>query len=230
MSVTALENVSSGVNSTSSSESNILGKDAFLKLLVTQLRHQDPLSPMESAEFTSQLAQFSSLEQMSNVNTNLEVLQLYQASINNSQAVGFIGKTIKALGNSIGVADGVADKIHFELAENASDVIAHIYDSHRNLVKTIQPGGLNAGEQSVEWDATDNDGNKVPDGTYTIEVTATDTDQKQVSVTTIITALVSGVAFKDNITYLRAGNQEIPIGSVFEVMEKLKSENEELTD
>jgi flagellar basal-body rod modification protein FlgD len=142
----------------------------------------------------------------------------------------FIGKTIKALGNSVGVAESVADKIHFELAENASDVIAHIYDSHRNLVKTIQPGGLNAGEQSVEWDATDNDGNKVPDGTYTFEVIATDTDQKPVSVTTIITALVSGVAFKDNITYLLAGNQEITIGSVFEVMEKLKSENEEQTD
>ena len=230
MSVTGLENVSSGINPTSSSGNNILGKDDFLNLLVTQLQHQDPLSPMDSAEFTSQLAQFSSLEQMNNINTNLEVLQLYQASINNSQAVGFIGKTIKALGNSIGVADGVADQIHFELAENASSVIAHIYDSHKNLVKTIQPGGLNAGEQSVEWDATDNDGNKVPDGTYTFEMIATDTDAKPVSVTTLITASVSGVAFKDNITYLLAGNQEIPIGSVFEVMEKLKPENEELTD
>ena len=230
MSVTGLESVGSSVNSTSSSESNILGKDDFLNLLVTQLQHQDPLNPMKSAEFTSQLAQFSSLEQMSNVNTNLELLQLYQASINNSQAVGFIGKTIKALGSSIGVADGVADQIHFELADNASAVIAHIYDSHKNLVKTIQPGGLNAGEQAVEWDATDNDGNKVPDGTYTFEVIATDTDGNPVSATTLITASVSGVSFKDGTTYLLAGNQEIPIGSVIEVMEKLKSENEDLTD
>ena len=230
MSVTGLENVSSGVNPTSSSGSNILGKDDFLNLLVTQLRHQDPLSPMESAEFTSQLAQFSSLEQMNNVNTNLELLQLYQASINNSQAVDFIGKTIKAQGNSIGVADGIADQIHFDLAENAIDVIIHIYDSQRNIIKTIQPGGLNAGAQGVEWDVTDNDGNKVPDDTYTFEVIATDTDTNPVSATTLITASVRGVSFKDGTTYLLAGNQEIPIGSVFEVMEKLKSENEELTD
>jgi len=230
MSVTGLESVGSSVTSTSSSESNILGKDDFLNLLVTQLRHQDPLSPMESAEFTSQLAQFSSLEQMSNVNTNLELLQLYQASINNSQAVGFIGKTIKALGNSIGVADGVADQIHFELAENASAVIAHIYDSHKNLIKTIQAGGLNAGEQSVEWDATDNDGNKVPDGIYSFEVVATDTNANPVSATTLITASVNGVSFKDGTTYLLAGNQEIPIGSVFEVLEGFKSEDEELTN
>jgi flagellar basal-body rod modification protein FlgD len=226
MSVTAVENVSSGVNTTSSSGSNILGKDDFLNLLVTQLRHQDPLSPMESAEFTSQLAQFSSLEQMSNVNTNLEVLQLYQASINNSQAVGFIGKTIKALGNTIGVVDSVADQIHFELDKDASDVIVQIYNSGNKLIKTIKPGGLNAGEQNVTWDGTDNDNNKVPDGTYTFKVIATDTDQKPVSVKTIITALVSGVAFKDNITYLLAGNQEIPIGSVFEVMDGLKTKTD----
>jgi len=217
MSVTGLENVSSGVNSTSGSGSNILGKDDFLNLLVTQLQHQDPLSPMESAEFTSQLAQFSSLEQMSNVNKNLEVLQLYQASINNSQAVDFIGKTIKAQGNSIGVSDGVADQVHFELAENASDTIIHIYDSDKKLVKTIQAGGLNAGEQSVEWDATDNDGNKVLDGSYTFEVVATDTGGNPVSAKTLITATVSGVSFKNGTTYLMAGNQEIPIGSVFSV-------------
>jgi len=217
MSVTGLENVSSGVNTTSSSGINILGKDDFLNLLITQLQHQDPLSPMESAEFTSQLAQFSSLEQMSNVNKNLEVLQLYQASINNSQAVDFIGKTIKALGNSIGVSDGVADQVHFELAENASDTIIHIYDSDKKLVKTIQADGLNAGEQSVEWDATDNDGNKVPDGSYTFEVVATDTGGNPVSAKTLITATVSGVSFKNGTTYLMAGNQEIPIGSVFSV-------------
>jgi len=230
MSVTGLESVGSNVTSTSISESNILGKDDFLNLLITQLQYQDPLSPLDSAEFTSQLAQFSSLEQMSNVNTNLEMLQLYQASINNSQAVGFIGKTIEALGNSLGVTDGVADQIHFELADDASDVLVYIYGSEGNLVKTIQPGSLIAGEQSVEWDGTDNDGNKVSDGAYTFEVIATDSNANTVSATTLITASVSGVSFKDGTTYLVAGNQEIPIGSVFKVMEDLKSETKETKD
>jgi flagellar basal-body rod modification protein FlgD len=224
MSVTGLESVGSNATSTSISKSNILGKDDFLNLLITQLQYQDPLSPLDSAEFTSQLAQFSSLEQMSNVNTNLEMLQLYQASINNSQAVSFIGKTIKALGNSIGVTDGVADQIHFDLEDDASDVLVHIYGSKGNLVKTIQSGALSAGEQRVEWDGTDNEGNTVPDDTYTFKVAATDNDANTVNVKTLITALVSGVSFKDGTTYLVAGNQEIPIGSVFEVMEDLESE------
>ncbi len=226
MSIMGVESVGSNAQSVSSPKDDVLGKDAFLKMFISQLKAQDPLNPMESTEFTAQLAQFSSLEQMSNVNTNLKLLQMYQASINNSQAVGFIGKTVKALGNSTVVADGVADQIHFRLDKDASDVIVQIYNSGNKLIKTIKPGGLNTGEQNVEWDGTDNDNNKVPDGTYTYKVIATDTDQKPVSVTTIITALVSGVAFKDNITYLLAGNQEIPIGSVFEVMEGLKTKTD----
>jgi flagellar basal-body rod modification protein FlgD len=219
MSITGLENVTSAASPISSPGSDFLGKNAFLYMFISQLRAQDPLNPMESTEFTAQLAQFSSLEQLSNVNANLEFLQLYQASINNSQAVGFIGKTISAFGKSTGVVDGVADQIHFKLTDDANDVLVHIYDSDGNLIKTIESGALNAGEQAVEWDGTDNEGNQVPDGTYTFEVVATDTEGNPINATTFITALVSGVSFKDGTTYLLAGDQEIAIGTVFRVME-----------
>jgi flagellar basal-body rod modification protein FlgD len=109
--------------------------------------------------------------------------------------------------------------MHFELAHDANDVLVHVYDSEGNLIKTIEAGSLNAGEQTVEWDGTDNEGNQVSDGTYTFEVVATDTDGNTINATTFITALVSGVSFKDGTTYLLAGDQEIAIGSVFRVME-----------
>lgn len=219
MSITGLESVTSAASPLSSPGSDFLGKDAFLYMFISQLKAQDPLNPMESTEFTAQLAQFSSLEQLSNVNTNLEYLQLYQASINNSQAVGFIGKTISAFGNSVGVVDGVADQIHFELAHDANDVLVHIYDSDGNIVKTIESGALKAGEQAVEWDGTDTEGNQVSDGTYTFEVVATDTDGNPIKATNFITAIVTGVSFKDGTTYLLAGDQEIAIGTVFRVIE-----------
>src|SRR5210317_754089 len=82
-------------------KSNVMGKDDFLNLLITQLQNQDPLKPTDSTEFTAQLAQFSSLEQLGNVNENLKQLQDFQASINNSQAVSLIGKEITATGNSL---------------------------------------------------------------------------------------------------------------------------------
>ena len=91
---------------TSALPSKVLDKDAFLELLITQLQNQDPLNPTDSVEFTAQLAQFSSLEQLNNVNDNLEQLQNFQASINNSQAVALIGKDITANGNFLQLTNG----------------------------------------------------------------------------------------------------------------------------
>ncbi|MGD8888475.1 MAG: flagellar hook capping FlgD N-terminal domain-containing protein, partial [Desulfobacterales bacterium] len=102
MLITALDSIpTDSGKELSTIESETLDKDDFLNLLITQLQNQDPLKPTDSVEFTAQLAQFSSLEQLSNVNENLKLLQNFQASINNSQAVALIGKEITAKGNSI---------------------------------------------------------------------------------------------------------------------------------
>ena len=199
--------------------SAVMGKDDFLHLLVTQLQHQDPLNPMDSTEFTAQLAQFTSLEQLNNMNENLSYLLLYQASINNSQAVGFIGKTLTALGDSINLADGIPDEIHFELAEDASDTSLNIYDSEGDLVRVLEGGGLDAGKQTMEWDGMNSQGETMPDGLYRFEVVASDSNGDTVKCTTLVNGRVSGVTFKDNVTYLLLGDREIPMGSVIEVTE-----------
>jgi len=219
MSIAGLDQVSMNSSPLSTPGDSTLGKDAFLHLLVTQLRHQDPLSPMESTQFTAQLAQFSSLEQLSSVNENLGILQIYQASINNSQAVGFIGKTVKASGDSVYLTEDVPAEMHFELAGEASEVFIHIYDSKGNFVKTMECRSLNAGEQSIEWDGTDDEGNELPEGTFTFEVIATDADGEKIAATTFMVNKVTGVTFKDGITYLLAGDLMIPIGNVVEVRE-----------
>ncbi|MBU8911758.1 MAG: flagellar hook assembly protein FlgD, partial [Desulfobacterales bacterium] len=74
--------------------SSTMGKDDFLKMMIAQLQHQDPLNPLDGTDFTAQLAQFSSLEQLSNMNTQLETLGLYQSSLNNAQSISLIGKEI----------------------------------------------------------------------------------------------------------------------------------------
>lgn len=199
-------------------ESTTLGKDDFLTLLITQLQNQDPLNPTDSVEYTAQLAQFSSLEQLSNVNQNLEYLQLYQASINNAQAVSFIGKEILARGDTIQVDGGIADACEFELKDDASGVVVNLYDQAGNLVKAIEEGAMEAGRQSVAWDGTDQDGNRVADGNYTFEVMAMDGDDQPVEATTYTTGTVTGVTFKDGTTYFIVENQKIPIGDIIEVV------------
>jgi flagellar basal-body rod modification protein FlgD len=219
MSVYAVDASNSNTNVVTSSNDSDLGKDDFLNLLVAQLQNQDPLEPMDSTAFTSQLAEFSSLEQLANVNENLEYLQMYQSSINNAQAVSFIGKNIDALGDSIQLEGGETEEIHFELSENSSSVVVNIYDEAGSLVKYIENGPLGEGKQSVEWDGFDNGGNTLPGGIYKFEVMAVDATGDKVQTATYIRDRVTGVTFKNGVTYLMAGGMQIPIGDVIEVFE-----------
>jgi flagellar basal-body rod modification protein FlgD len=220
MPVASIDTVQMSDNQISTPKTEILGKDDFLTLLVTQLQHQDPLNPKDSAEFTAQLAQFSSLEQLGNVNDNLEYLKLALASSTNSQAVSIIGKQVVASGNSIQVNNGGADGCQFELAADTSAVTVNIYDASGNFIKAFEAGALSAGEHALEWDGKDNNGNTAPNGAYFFEVLAVDNNDQMVNVTTFTTGKVTGVSFRNNTTYLIVENQEIPLGDVIKVSAK----------
>lgn len=198
-------------------EAQILGKEDFLNLLITQLQHQDPLDPTDSVEFTAQLAQFSSLEQLGNVNDNLEKLELYQASINNSQAVSFIGQEIVARGDSLEVSDGGQVDCQFDLPVDAGSVTISIYDGTGEFVRTFNVPNLPAGLQSLIWDAKDQNGNPVPDGPYRFEMMAEDMDGEAIAPTTYASGKVTGVTFSDNATYLITNDRKIAVGDVIEV-------------
>jgi flagellar basal-body rod modification protein FlgD len=230
MSIGGLESVQPSTLTASAQKTDILGKDDFLRLLVAQLKAQDPLNPMENTEFTAQLAQFSSLEQLSNVNENLKSLISYQTSTDNSQAVGFIGKTVKAEGSSTRVTNGVSDGIHFELGANADTVFISVNDANGNLVKTMETGSLTAGEQNIAWDGTDNAGHEVPDGTYTFKVSASNAAGSEIEAKTLVRGRVTGVTFKNGSTYLLVGEQKIPVSNVLEIDEETLSQETESTD
>ena len=199
---------------TAAAASKTMGKEAFLTLLIAQLQHQDPLNPADSTEFTAQLAQFSSLEQLSNINENLESLKLYQASINNSQAVAFIGKEIVAKGNSVEVNSGRASDCEFDLSAAAKQATVSIYDATGGFVADIELAGLKAGKQNVTWDGKDRSGNAVADGTYTFEVQAEGAGGEKLTATTYSRGTVTGITFEDGITYLMIGGSKVAIGDV----------------
>jgi len=218
METSALSGITgSGASAAASDTSKTLGKEAFLTLLISQLQHQDPLNPADSTEFTAQLAQFSSLEQLSNINGNLETLKLYQASINNAQAVAFIGKQIVFTGDQLEVKGGQAPACEFELGAAAKDATVSIYDATGNFVADIRLTGLNAGKQSVVWDGKDRNGNTVADGDYTFEVQAVGADGEKLPVTTFSKGTVSGVTFEDGVTYLMVGRSKVAIGEVTQI-------------
>lgn len=219
MSISGLETVQMRESQYTSSDTGTLGKDDFLQLLVAQLRAQDPLNPMESTEFTAQLAQFSSLEQLYNVNDGLGNMLTSQTSLTNAQSVGFIGKTVKATGGSIEVKDGVPDALHFDLPSDANKVFIDIYDAGGGFVRRIEEDAKNAGKQALTWKGGDSRGNTVSDGVYSFEVSAVGFQNESLHPTTLTEGKVTGVTFENGAACLMAGNIKIPMHTVIEVNE-----------
>jgi flagellar basal-body rod modification protein FlgD len=216
---TAIESVTTGSTQGAALATKELDRDAFLNLLVTQLQNQDPLDPTDSVEFTAQLAQFSSLEQLGNVNDNLKQLQNFQASINNSQAVSLIGKEITANGNSLNLTDGQPAGCQFKLDGNAALAVVSIYDHTGGFVKSFEGQDLAAGQHTLYWDGTDQNGNLAASGNYTFEVLAADANGNSIETTTFFNRQVNTVVFEDNTTYLMAGDQRVALGDIVQVGE-----------
>jgi flagellar basal-body rod modification protein FlgD len=220
MTITGVTDTSSQTSGTQQTQNNsVMGKDDFLKLLVAQLKNQDPLNPTDSTNFTAQLAQFSSLEQLQNINDSLSGFQSSQSTTNNIQSADFIGKTVTATGNSFSVADGKADPIRFDLNNNADNVYLQVYDKYGNFVTDIQAGALKAGEQAVNWDAHDSNGTAVSDGSYTYTVMAMDNDGSTVGSTSYTSGVVTGIDYQDGDAKLMIHDQEIPLSSVIRLDE-----------
>jgi len=182
------------------SPQKILSKDDFLKLFTMQLRYQNPLNPMNNTEFTAQLAQFSSLEQLQNMNTKINDLLLYQNSLQNTMISNLIGKKVKISGNELNLKENA--EISYTLQEDASKVKISIYDAGGALVKEVELGQQTTGEKSYVWDGNDKNGTPLPEGQYSFAVEAFDASGTPVEVMTTVYGTVTGITFENNVTYL----------------------------
>ncbi len=218
METSGVSSSSAGTSSGSSaSGSQLVDEELFLKLLTTQLEYQDPFEPMDNAEFTAQLAQFSSLDQLYSVNDKLDSFLANQSATEMSNAAGLIGKEIKASGNTIELSENSSAQISYDLASDASSVTIDIYDSSGSKVRTVSLGSETSGSQSYAWDGKDNNGNALDPGVYTIAVGATDINNNTVSVSTYIRGTVTGVTFGDTYPNLTVNGTEVSLEDVVEV-------------
>jgi flagellar basal-body rod modification protein FlgD len=193
-----------------------LGKEDFLKLLTTQLRAQNPLKPMDSTAFTAQLAQFSSLEQLTNINSQLKNMASSQTSLQNTTAVSLIGKRVKVAGNTTQL-NGQAD-LNYTLAGDAAKVTISIYDATGSLVQQKDLIGQSAGEHNFLWDGKDKNGSMRPAGQYLFSIDAVDGLGKSLGATTLSSGTVTGVSFENNMTYLSIdGKTKVGLGDIREI-------------
>ncbi len=196
--------------------------DTFLALLTTQLKHQDPLDPMKSSEFTSQLVQFSGVEQSINTNKKLDQLVQLQTSNQLNSAVSFIGKIVEVISDLLLLKDGAA-KISYGLDRNAAHTIISITDQNGRAVRAVQ-GETAAGRHEFAWDGRDSNGVQVPDGVYGFSVVATDGDDETIDTIAASFGRVTGVEVVENAPRLNIGELGVPFDAVFAVRENEPSD------
>jgi len=213
----------SGSSQTGSIADRSLGKDDFLELLVAKLSNQDPLDPVQDEDFVAQLAQFSSLEQLSNMNKNLEqdIQWNYMLSqtISNTMATSLIGRTIRADSSTLYLETAGDSNIAVNLGRTATEVTVTIKNEDGDVVRTITENNLDAGDHVIHWDGTDDNGVQVAGGTYTISTSATDANGETFTPGSFVEGEVSGVAYRDGMAMLVVKGQEIPLSGVEEVNE-----------
>ncbi len=191
--------------------------DTFLALLTTQLKNQDPLDPMKSSEFTSQLVQFAGVEQSINTNKKLDQLVQLQTSNQLNSAVAFIGKTVEVVSDLLLLKDGAA-KISYGLDRNAEETIISIVNEGGRAVRRVQ-GETAAGRHEFEWDGRDSNGDEVPDGVYGFTVVATDADGQTIDTIAASFGRVTGVEVVENAPRINIGELGVPFDAIFAVRE-----------
>ena len=193
--MTTINTASGGVNNASSQASlSSLSQDfdQFLRLLTTQLQNQDPLSPMDSTEFTNQLVGFSQVEQQIKLNDQMESLLAFQTLNLTAVGLSFIGKNVEVSDDEFYRSGTGNTKMSYVMPDNVSKGTVTITDKDGKTVYTTE-ADLTKGTHEVTWDGKDQNGVAVAAGTYTIKVSATDAQDKSLNITTFVPGFVEGI-------------------------------------
>ncbi|HKJ82038.1 MAG TPA: flagellar hook capping FlgD N-terminal domain-containing protein [Ignavibacteriaceae bacterium] len=199
-----------------------LGKNDFMTLLIAQMKNQDPLNPMDGTQFASQLAQFSSLQELQNLNDSMtqSISANYSLaqSINNTMSATLIGKDVKVSGNDITYNGQNSIQLGYNLQSDASSASINIYDSNGTLIKTLDNLPTGSGDNTTAWDFTDNSGNKVPAGNYTFEVDAKTSTGADMAPDIFKYGTITGVEYTSSGTKLLVDNTEYNLSDISEIV------------
>ncbi|MGD9124572.1 MAG: flagellar hook capping FlgD N-terminal domain-containing protein [Desulfarculaceae bacterium] len=203
---------------TSTGSESGMGQDAFMKMFMAQVTNQNPLDPMDNTEFTAQLATFSQLEQLTKIAESMEGMEELKGAMNQSLALGYIGKEVTLGGDLLPVNQGYVGKVSYYL-ENSANVQAVIKDDAGEVVAEVDLGYQEAGSHDFQWDGLNSALEAVPDGIYQVVLSATDSQGDPVNIAgQTVTGLVTGYQKgTDGEDYLLMGDAALPLSDVLSV-------------
>lgn len=206
-------------NATSAAIKSSLGMDSsdFLQLFIAQLQYQDPLSPQDPSAMLDQLSQLTLVEQSYNTTTALSNLLAAQNNSLGMDSVAFIGKTVKANGNTVSFDGSSAAPLQYNLSAASAATTITISNSSGEAVRTVNLGAQSAGNLSYSWDGCNDGGTALPAGAYTFSVSAKSASGASVTATTYTTGRIDGVNLAGSDPYLTIGSVSIPLTDVISV-------------
>lgn len=232
---TASDTSSTSGSGLASNPNATLDKDAFLKLLLIELQHQDPTDPMDSDKMLTQTSQLSALEMQQNTNTTMqkmvETMQLLSNSFSTSMstsAIGAIGKMATVSDNKIkltGSDEIIALKMYLPEDSDENGVTLEVYDSNNKLVFSEKSGeqSVSQGLFTMEWPGRNNDGVYAGDGEYTVKMVYNNKNGEKITAN-YGTYPIEGIVFKEGIAYAKMAGQEVPFDAISEITDyKLSS-------
>lgn len=209
------QTASSGITGSLTGGNN-LGKDDFLLLLVTQLQNQDPLNPQDPTEFTSQLAQYSSLEQLFTVNDQLGQLETANGNVVQMTALGLMGQNVVVQSDSFTLGDDPVT-LGYRLSENVDEAQLLVQNADGQTVATLQGTDLSAGEHYIAWNGTATSGAPLPAGDYQIKTVTRRDGETTSSGSPLIKTTVTGVDLNGGSSVLVTGLGEYNLAAVASV-------------
>ena len=220
MDVQATNNTPAAPSQSQTSQA-VLGQDiqAFLTLLTTQLQNQDPLSPMDTNEYTNQLIGFSQVEQQILMNEKMEVMLEQDAGSLITQASEMVGRLVEVPGSIGELEEGRLIGFIYDMPQNSYSTQVNVYDSQNRLVFSA-PGETNGGEHGFAWDGTDSAGGTQPPGLYRMQVIALDEFNEPITgIETSVISRVRGAQVDQGEIQLEIGNGLIPLDRVRTILD-----------
>jgi flagellar basal-body rod modification protein FlgD len=190
--------------------------NTFLTLLTNQLKNQDPTAPMDSNQFTQQLVQFSQVEQQINTNDSLKTLISQGTSQAGTFAANYLGKHVSVTSGQASLSNGQANW-SYNLGTTAASAVLTVTNANGAVVYN-GAGTTNAGTNSFSWNGTDNNGNRVADGTYKLSVAAKDSGGADVTSSVASAGIVNQIDMTSGSPQLVIGSMEVPLSSIAAVM------------
>lgn len=208
---------STSTGSTGSSDMSMLGSNinTFLTLLTTQLQNQDPTSPMDTAQFTQQLVEFSGVEQQINTNNNLKTLITLETSSEAITALPMVGKTIQYSESTAPLSNGQAS-FTYTLPTNAAAANLAVEDANGNVVYQTT-AATSAGSHSFLWNGQNLSGTTSPDGAYSLAVVAADASGRAITATVTASGTIDGVSVSNNVPTFDVGGVQVPMSDLLTV-------------